>query len=503
MRFLLSLLLVASQITAAQDCTELAQIDTSAAAVLGDGTPGSVTTAHIQSALNVGGHIRFNQGLSASTIDITSELVVSRDTVIDGQGLITFDGMNSNRLLLIDNPANLSYTVTVQNINFSNANIGSSSGAAIFKPSGGPWQAVNLQVNNVVFNNNHAIQVDQDGGGGGIYAVGMNDVFVSNSQFTNNSGSNGGAFYSLGSKNIRITDSEFSGNQATGNNGNPGNGGNAGAIGIDGAERGFSLCRSDVTDNSANAYGTGFFSVMYDQISITAFTETFFGNNINPGSLGLGGGAYVQGGPFVIEKSSFVGNQSPGAGGLFLGPNANGSIVNSTFHGNVATETLGGGLSISESAVVELRHLTIANNQAPCPVCFAGGLFVASSNLVTMGNTILSHNTGGNEFNPWNILNPVGDEGGNLQYPQQRPNGQAEVGATGTVLWGDPLLAAIADNGGYAPTMAIDSGSPAYNAANNGFSTPSDQRGVSRYLGPDIGAYEYSVDLIFENGFEL
>ena len=181
---------------------------------------------------------------------------------------------------------------------------------------------MNLHVSNVEFSNNHAIQTHQDGGGGAIYVVGMNDVFVSDSVFSNNSGSNGGAFYSLGSKNIRITDSIFDTNQATGNNGNPGNGGNAGAIGIDGGERTFNLCRSQLINNTANAFGTGFFSVMYDDLSLSAFVDSLFQNNINSGDVGLGGGAYIQGGPFIIVGSSFIENQSPGAGGLFFGPDA-------------------------------------------------------------------------------------------------------------------------------------------------------------------------------------
>ena len=492
----------------AQDCDVLSPIDTSGATILGNGTAESVTTANIQSALNAGGLIRFNQGATPTTINITSELIVTRDIVIDGQGLITFNGLNQNRILNIQNPNNLFYTVTIQNLKIINGNSGmngnqlANSGAAIFKESGGPWQAVNLHVYNVDFTNNNAIQVHQDGGGGAIYVVGMDNVLVSHSFFDNNSGSNGGAFYSLGSKNIRITDSIFNNNQATGNNGNPGNGGNAGAIGIDGAERSFNLCRSQVTNNNANAFGTGFFSVMYDDISSTSIVDSLFEHNVNAGELGLGGGAYIQGGPFIIEGSSFIENQSPGAGGLFFGPQASGSFINSTIYGNVATNSLGGGMSVSGSAIVHMLHLTIIGNQAPCDVCFAAGISLSSSNLVSMGNTIIADNTGGNVFNPWNIRYPVTDNGGNLQFPQQRPNGQSEPAATPSVIWGDPMASTPAYNGGYTPTMEIDLISPAINQANPLFTTPTDQRGVLRFQGPDIGAYEKAADHIFSHGFE-
>jgi hypothetical protein len=493
----------------AQDCEVLTAVDTTSAIELGNGTAGSITTTDIQLALNAGGMIRFNQGAVPTTINITSELIVTRDVVLDGQGLITLNGMNQNRILKIENPSNLTYNVTVQNMRFINGNSGMSgnqltnSGAAIFKGSGGPWQAVNLHVINVEFNNNNAIQVHQDGGGGAIYIVGMNNVLISDSIFINNSGSNGGAFYSLGSQNIRITDSVFDNNQATGNNGNPGNGGNAGAIGIDGGERSFNLCRSQVINNNANAFGTGFFSVMYDELSLTAFVDSLFENNVNSGDEGLGGGAYIQGGPFIIEGSSFIENQSPGAGGLFFGPDANGMFVNSTIFGNIATNSLGGGMSISASATIEILHLTIINNLAPCDVCFAAGISLSSTNFVSMGNTIIANNVGGNLFNPWNIRYSVSDNGGNLQFPQQRPNGQSEPAATASVFWGDPLISTPTYNGGHTPTMEIDTLSPAINQANQSMATETDQRGASRYQQADIGAYEKTAaNNIFSNGFE-
>lgn len=56
----------------------------------------------------------------------------------------------------------------------------------------------------------------------------------------------------------------------------------------------------------------------------------------------------------------------------------------------------------------------------------------------------------------------------------------------------EPMLVALADNGGPTPTMALRSGSPAINAANSSGAPSSDQRGFSRPGGGgyDIGAYE-------------
>ncbi len=471
------------------------------AVVLGNGNPGSVNTAMIQNALNNGGRIRFNVGTNPIQINLTSTLTVTQEATLDGGGVVTLSGQGQRRLINISNPQNQTFTFTVQNISFNNGSTPGGSGAAIFRTNNGPWQAISLKVINSHFDNNHAIQVEKDGGGGAIYATGMDEVLISDSTFTNNSGSNGGAVYTLGTDVLKITDSWFDGNAATGNSGNPGNGGNAGAIGVDGAERTVNICRSQITNNTANAYGVGFFSVMYDQQSLTAFTDVLFENNTNPLDFGLGGGAYIQGGPFVINRSSFMGNESRGAGGLFLGPGANGEMVNSTVYGNIATNTLGGGMSIDGSATVTLRHVTIVNNHAPCDVCFAGGISIGGSNQTTMRNSILANNTGGNVFNPWNILNGVAGND-NLQYPQTRPNGQAEVAATSGILWADPLLSSPAMNGGLTPTLASQSNSPGVNQATLAQSTPQDQRPRDRYQLPDLGAYELQADLIFADGFD-
>ncbi|WP_395375234.1 choice-of-anchor Q domain-containing protein [Marinicella sp. W31] len=503
MKYYLFLLVLMSVTVEGQtlDCNNTPERSLVGATILGNGSPGSVSTGMIQNALNAGGNIRFNLGATPTTINLTTQLLVTRNTVIDGGGLVTLNAQSNQRIFRIDNPNNLQYTFTVQNITLTGGDTPTESGAAIFKPSGGPWQAVSLEVINTRFNDNHAIQVEQDGGGGAIYAIGMKDIFISDAIFENNSGSNGGAFYSLGSDNIRITNSIFDGNAATGNNGNPGNGGNGGAIGVDGAERSISICRTQIINNTANAFGVGFFSVMYDQQSLTAFSDSTFRNNINPNDFGLGGGAYIQGGPFFIQKSSFIENEARGAGGIFFGPNANGDMINSTVYGNIATNTLGGGFSIDGSAAVNFNHLTIMNNQAPCGVCFAGGISVFSPNQVTLNNSIIANNTGGNAFNAWNILSTVAG-GNNLQYPQQRPNGGAETPATASLIWGDPQASPPADNGGFTETLAIASGAPGINQANASNTTAADQRGISRFQGSDIGAYERVTDLIFANSFE-
>lgn len=470
--------------------------------VLGDGTPGSVTTAMIQAALDAGGHVVFDLGPAPVTVGLAAELVVSRETVLDGGGLVTLSGGGAHRVLRIDNPLNATYTLTLQRLGIADGATPAGSGAGVYKPTGGPWQAVSLVAVDCWFTGNVAIAVDQDGGGGAVYAVGMDRVVLQGSLFDGNRGANGGAVYSLGSREVTAVDSVFTDNRATGDGGNPGNGGNGGALGVDGAERQVILCGVELADNFANAYGAGFFSVMYDQASSTTFNACLFAGNRNPTASQFAGGAYLQGGPFAIHNTTFAGNEAESVGGVFLGPGAGGEIVNSTFTGNLARTGLGGALFVSTGEPVALTHLTIAGNQAPGPVAFAAGIQVDAVNAVTMTNTLLADNVGGNLFNPWNIRNQVGDGGGNLQWPPERPNGQPETPATATVVWADPLLVPLGDYGGPTPTRPPGPGSPALGAGGTAGAPATDQRGLPRTPPPDSGAVEGTGDVIFFDGFE-
>jgi len=470
--------------------------------VLGDGTPGSVSTAQIQAALDAGGHILFAVGASPVEIVLSSELVVSKGVVIDGGGVVTLSGGGVRRVLLITNPSNLFYTVTLQHIGIADGSTPSESGAGIYKFSQGPWQAVSLVAVDCWFLDNIAIATEQDGGGGAVYAIGMDDVVFQDCRFERNRGSNGGAVYSLGSESVIIVDSVFDDNRATGDGGNPGNGGNGGALGVDGAQRQVEVCGTDFVDNRSNAYGAAFFSVMYDSVSSSSFNACNFIGNINPTSSQFAGGAYIQGGPFAIHNTTFAFNEAVSVGALFLGPDATGEIVNSTFHGNIAREGLGGALFISTLAPVAITNTTIEGNLAPGPVAFAAGIQVDAVNAVTLKNSLLADNIGGNLFNPWNIRNEVGDGGGNMQWPETRPNGQPEQPATATVIFDDPLLQALGDFGGPTPTMPLGAGSPALEAGVEDGAPATDQRGVLRTLPVDMGAFEGTSDQIFADGFE-
>jgi len=485
------------------DCTAPIAPSAAGGVVLGDGSPGSVTTAMIQQALDAGGAIRINAG--GGTIALGATLDVTRDAILDLGGS-ALSGAEARRVIEVRNPSNLTYAFVLQHGAIVAGSTPTESGAGLYKNTGGPWQVVTIRVFDIDFSDNHAIAVAQDDGGGAIYVIGAAELSVAGSTFTGNSGANGGALYSLGSQRVDLYDSEFSDNGASGSGGNPGNGGNGGAVGVDGDARYVNLCRVRLLANQANAYGGGLFTVTYSGASFTRVQDSTLEGNISTATDKLAGGAYIQGSPISISGSTFRDNSAAGYAGLALfgdGGVLEGSIVNSTFIGNVARSGLGGAMSIGRATALTLENVTIARNTAPCDVCFAGGIANDSGAALTMRNVIFEDNTGGNIYNPWAMLHPAAQGAANLQWPQTRDGGgQIETPVSPGATFADAGLGDPASNGGPTETMAITPGSPAVDGGTSTGASPVDQRGYPRNGVVDIGAYEWQGDVIFGDGFE-
>ena len=204
-----------------------------------------------------------------------------------------------------------------------------------------------------------------------------------------------------------------------------------------------------------------------------------------------GGGIAVQG-PTTIINSTISGNSANAAIGA--GAASGGGIAvlastlqvqNTTISGNT---TNGSGAGVSVAASATFRSATIAANTST-GTSLAGGIALGTLAQVTATNTIIAGNTTTNcSFGRSAVLTSgyvlAGDASCNLT-------------ATGDQQNTNPLLGALADNGGPTPTQLPASGSP---AVDRGPTTASgclatDQRGVARPQGSacDIGAVERAV----------
>ena len=311
---------------------------------------------------------------------------------------------------------------------------------------------------------------------------------------------------------------------------------NAGG-GIAAASGQVSIKHSTITGNSAGSAGGGIESTVSMQIYYSTITNNMTLAATAPSN---GGGGVFSNASILVRNSTFDSNTSASTGGgIYITDVAN--IVNSTISNNTASNGSGGGIFASMAGIsvtgstitgnqasgnggginggpIDLTNSTVTGNNA---TGIGGG--VAADTLTSSYSTLASNTStgagGGADFvsgadsqatiffgNAPDDLATAGTAAMTGQYNI--------VGATTVITPADtascnPMLAALADNGGPTQTMALPTGSCAIDAASTTPAVSTDQRGYSRPATPstnaDIGAYEAGAsepDVIFANGFE-
>ncbi len=208
-----------------------------------------------------------------------------------------------------------------------------------------------------------------------------------------------------------------------------------------------------------------------------------------------------------VLDSSIFDNHS---GGLYVTAAASDdrstlSVINSTISGNETAGEAIGGVGVTNTDAT-LRNDTIANNFSTQ----GGGLVIGTSSAVTVTDTLLATNqsnsatTGDCRLTPGSSLT----SGGHNLVGVATPGVGIDCGFTNG-LGGDlvgsasaplnPLLGALASNGGDTETQALEPGSPAIGAGNPADCEAApvndlDQRGRSRAASTrgscDIGSYD-------------
>ena len=218
------------------------------------------------------------------------------------------------------------------------------------------------------------------------------------------------------------------------------------------------VAQSQFISNHANTNGGGISNMGG---ALTVLQSTFDGNLTGD----YGGGIYVSApvgpavGTLTVIGCTFSNNQalSLGGGGIAVGNRAQATVVNSTFNGNSAG--YGGGIAVYGSPTsLQLHGGTLAGNTA-----FAdqgGGLSVQFTATATLIDTIVAGNAGGDviaALAPNSAANLIGD-GTGMTGLINGANGNL-IGTAATPI--NPMLGALADNGGPTKTLALLPGSPA------------------------------------------
>ena len=358
--------------------------------------------------------------------------------------------------------------------------------------------------------------------GGGAYVVG--DVYLGASSIVGNTAAaqsgaarGGGLFTVFGSVNVyhrsRVNDNTAQSIDGTASGGGVSAGGpvNAHLSTVNG---------NTAYSESLASFGGGIHSdasgVPAGGSAIAIHGSTLSGNiaSTNCGScLAIGGGASALG-PVLASYSvvrdnevSAAGAAAGAAGGGLATVAADGRIVllNSTVSGNSANSGhlgYGGGIASVYSLFIAYGS-TVAFNEASH---FGGGV---TGNDGTLFSTIAANNEA-----------PVGtaaDLASGYPIGQSMINGSnnlviassAEIDFANEPLHADPLLLALADNGGLTATHALGAGSPAIDAGEDSLGANYDQRfcPYPREAGAaaDIGAFEQQTevaDYLFGDDFE-
>jgi CSLREA domain-containing protein/uncharacterized repeat protein (TIGR01451 family) len=268
------------------------------------------------------------------------------------------------------------------------------------------------------------------------------------------------------------------------------------------------------TSNGGGIYNSAAMTVVETTIGTMASNSAFS----NPNHGENGGGIFDTGLHTTdIRMSAITGNTATGGAALSGRSTTIDNIENTTITGNVARDTAGG---LATNGRVMLKNVTVAGNSVvPTSSAESGGagagLYSFGSGQFTYVNSIISNNT---IVGTTTTLSNCGRAGGaatsgsffTSSGHNLEDGASCVLTATGDLVNMDPVLSALANNGGLTETMAIPASSPALDAGDDAVCPNNDQRGQLRPADGDlngsfvcdIGAFElfvHSADVHINN----
>jgi hypothetical protein len=474
------------------------------AQVVGAGTPGSCTEAALEAALALGGRITFACGPEPVTFFVATEKAITRDTWLDGGGLVTLSGGGVTRILAIHGSFERPGPhLRVERLAFRDGRARGTPTALGTDVDGGGGAIFHLggtvTVVDCRFLDNQAATWGPDVAGGAISGIGNPAATaIYRSVFRGNRAANGGAIGSLHTA-VTIVDSIFEANEATGRGANSvngsgqqvGHGGNGGALSMDGEHRTLSICGATLRANRAGAFGGALFRTSYHEEPTDIDRSTFDANVVADEPTSGAGAAYLQGTRANITSTTVSRNRAANSPGLRFhdhgAAQARADLTNVTIVENVVwdradpnTNGLAGGLSTTDVDGT-ITNCTIARNRAG----FAAGILGLSG--LTIVNTIIA-NEAANRFVDGNCRDGRARASGTGVLQHAAAGTVDGACLAGGVTRGDPLLGPLGLHGGTTETAVPGAGSPARGA---GASCPAThQRGAARPAACTLGAVE-------------
>lgn len=239
------------------------------------------------------------------------------------------------------------------------------------------------------------------------------------------------------------------------------------------------------------------------------------GINGSSGLAGFGGGKGGGFNGFLGGSGASGGGGGAGMGGAIFNEAGSVSIINSTVTGNSAGggsggagntyggspgSGLGGGL-FNHNGILTINNSTFADNTASSKLgssVFNLGDFRSNTTdsteaSATINNTIIGQSTTDGEDFTGGVASSLFGDGTNTTAGSGNLIRKSSGFAGTVVSTDDPMLAALANNGGPTQTRALAANSPAIDKGNVSVATPTDQRGFGRVGSVDIGAFEFGA----------
>lgn len=216
---------------------------------------------------------------------------------------------------------------------------------------------------------------------------------------------------------------------------------------------------------------------------------------------------------FTVTGASVT---SSNGGGLLV-QSGTATLTGMLFTGNTVINSAGGGLGVTGGATLNVRNSTVSGNTAT----FGGGLYNNGGTLnllnVTVTNNTADGNVGGGPIGGAGAVGGGIETGGGIATNIKNSIVAGNFATTGTnisgtstdqgnnILSGDPMIAALANNGGATRTHALLPTSPAVDAGDNtaasaiplttdqrgaGFPRIADSADADTTATVDIGAFE-------------
>ena len=321
-----------------------------------------------------------------------------------------------------------------------------------------------LEIIDSTFENNTATT-----NGGAVYIYNDNDATISGSTFTNNESlADGGAIFGEIHYNVTIVDCTITGNSAADDGGGL-------AFYAKKPDNVLSITDTTIDANDAGDLGGGLKIDAQDPL-IVSITNSTVSNNTAQTDAGI---LFDEGGiTATINNSTISANAALyGSGGVYIGSGSSLTVNQSTISANSSagsyTGTDGGGIQLGDNtSVVTLSGSIVSGNSSGVAGAADFGLYSAlpsDTGSITATNSLIGE-----------------------------VDSRITVNGTNNVSSTNPMLGALANNGGPTKTMALLTGSPAIDAGPNPVATFTgnefDQRGAgyARVVGGlvDIGAFE-------------